>query len=176
MQQEDSYPSSYVAPVILPELCINVFPTITSIRNISYLILSYWWCPCIFFQQHYYSMAPMSNQCFHQCHTCNNDNGTNTKAIFSPEPWCKFWKWHKCLTIILTSSTGATCKVTQMPIFSQWCPCPIPIPMVETFSLADMSKDTKCQIGYIDCGVNLIDGEFYKNEYSSLTIRRRSWN
>ena len=40
VQQEDSYPSSYVAPVILPELCFNVFPTITSIRNISYLILS----------------------------------------------------------------------------------------------------------------------------------------
>ena len=52
----------------------------------------------------------------------------------------------------------------------------MPIPIVETFSLADMSKDTKCQIGYIDCGVNLIDGEFYKNEYRSLTIRRRSWN
>ena len=45
MQQEDSYPSSYVAPVILPELCINVFPTKTSIRNISYLILSYYLLP-----------------------------------------------------------------------------------------------------------------------------------
>ena len=41
MQQEDSYLSSYVAPVILPELCVYVFSTMTSIRNISYLILSY---------------------------------------------------------------------------------------------------------------------------------------
>ena len=41
VQQEDSYPSSYVAPVILPELCIYVFSTMTNIRNISYLILSY---------------------------------------------------------------------------------------------------------------------------------------
>ena len=40
VQQEDSYPSSYVAPVILPEQCIYVFSTMTSIRNISYLILS----------------------------------------------------------------------------------------------------------------------------------------
>ena len=40
MQQEDSYLLSYVAPVILPELCVYVFSTMTSIRNISYLILS----------------------------------------------------------------------------------------------------------------------------------------
>ena len=48
--------------------------------------------------------------------------------------------------------------------------------MAETFSLADMSKDSKYQIGYIESSVNLIDSEFYKNDYSNLTIRRRSWN
>ena len=52
----------------------------------------------------------------------------------------------------------------------------MPIPIVETFSLADMSKDSKYQIGYIESSVNLIDSEFYKNDYSSLTIRITSWN